>query len=587
MINDAFLQELKPDGATENAASARLLHLLANGKTSHDTIKDVLTFFQQLSGCEAVGVRIKDEDDFPYFQTVGFPPEFVEAENYLCARDTDGEVTKDSAGNPMLECMCGNILCGRFDAGKPFFTSKGSFWTNSTSALLNITPKADLLSGMRNRCAREGYESLALIPLHNNADIIGLIQLNDRCPGRFSGASIGLMEVLADAMTAAVLRRREEETLRKREEHCRAMVEAFHGLLYICSADYRIVFLNDAMKERVGRDATGEFCYQALHGLDAVCPWCVNAIIFAGQSHRWELQSPKDGRWYEVSNTPIWKRNKVVAKQAMIVDITERRMLHEELLAKQKALEEANDLLEVRVAERTSKLEAAIREQESFSYSVSHDLRAPLRHINSFSAILSEDFADEIPPAAKPYLDRIRTASKRMGDLIDHLLELSRVGRAKLKRLPVNLSELAESVLSGFRETEPDRVVETFVEGNVQVMGDPELLRQLLENLLGNAWKYTSKTPHPKIELGSLIRGGRMVIYVKDNGVGFNMQYKDKLFVAFQRLHSAEFEGEGIGLKTAQRIVERHDGEIWAEGEEGAGASFYFTLRGRHKRPVV
>ncbi|MBJ6749855.1 sensor histidine kinase [Geomonas anaerohicana] len=578
MMTEALVQELKEDGACHHAASTRLLNLLATAKTSQDAIASVLSFFQQLSGCEAAGVRIRDEDDFPLFKTLGFSSEFVEAETYLCARDVDGDVTKDSTANPILECMCGNILCGRFDASKPFFTSRGSFWTNSTSMLLKNTPQGDLLTKTRNRCSQEGYESVALIPLRHDESIVGLLLLNDRRQDRFTEEVLALIEALADGMTAAVLRRREEERLRKREEHCRAMVTAFHGLVYICTADYRIEFLNEAMKEHIGRDATGDLCYQALHGLDAVCPWCVNEIVFAGQNHRWVVQSPKDMRWYEVSNAPIWKKNKVIAKQAMIVDITERQRLHQELLEKQKALEEANDLLEVRVAERTSKLEAAIREQESFSYSVSHDLRAPLRHINSFSAILHEEFAHQLTPTAKTYLDRIRTASNRMGDLIDHLLELSRVGRAELKRLPINLSELAASVLGGLQETDPNRVVETFVAQDVRVLGDHELLRQLLENLLGNAWKYTSKTADAKIEFGTSMRGQTLVIYVKDNGAGFDMQYKDKLFVAFQRLHNSEFEGEGIGLKTVQRIVERHGGEIWAEGKVGGGATFSFSL---------
>ncbi|BCO11150.1 Multi-sensor signal transduction histidine kinase [Citrifermentans bremense] len=581
MTTEDLLQDLKKKGELDERhllASIRLLHLLASGKSSEEVMSTLLPFFQELSGCEAVAVRLREEEDYPYFHTLGFASEFVNAESHLCAKDLAGQIKRDNIGNPVLECMCGNILCGRFDHGKPFFTPNGSFWTNSTSELLEGTTEEDLQSRTRNRCSAEGYESVALVPLHHNEEIIGLIQFNDRRKDRFSKGFISLVELLADSVTVAVVRRWEEDSLRKREEYYRAMVTAFDGLIYICSADYRIEFLNEALKRRIGHDATGEPCYEALHGLDAICPWCKNDLIFAGESHRWVVQSPKDNRWYEVSNTPIRKNNKIVSKQAMIMDVTERQQLHEEILRKQQDLILANDLLESRVAERTANLEAAMREHESFSYSVSHDLRAPLRHINSFSAIMMEELADELPPTSKDYLERIRSASNRMGGLIDHLLELSRVGRAALKLEPVDLSEMAASILTVLQEMEPKRTVKIFVEEDMRVLGDRTLLQQLLQNLLGNAWKYTSKTVNAHIEFGSSKRGEGAVFYVKDNGAGFDMQYKDNLFVAFQRLHTGEFEGEGIGLTTAQRIIQRHSGDIWAEGEVGKGATFYFTL---------
>jgi signal transduction histidine kinase len=239
-------------------------------------------------------------------------------------------------------------------------------------------------------------------------------------------------------------------------------------------------------------------------------------------------------------------------------------------------LEIANEQLEQRVNERTAELEALVRDQESFSYSVSHDLRAPLRHINGFSAILVEEYAHYLPIEARQYLDRITSASSRMGALIDHLLELSRVGRTEIKPGPVNLSELAHATLTMLRETESSRILEVRIEENLSVFGDPALLRQLLQNLLGNAWKYTSAKPLTRIEFGFLAEAS--VFFIKDNGAGFDMAYKHNLFRAFERLHGAEFEGNGIGLSTAQRIINRHGGEIWAEASVGQGATFYFTL---------
>ena len=229
-------------------------------------------------------------------------------------------------------------------------------------------------------------------------------------------------------------------------------------------------------------------------------------------------------------------------------------------------------------------LEATNHELEAFSYSVSHDLRAPLRSIDGFSQMLLEDYADEFDEEGKDYLGRVRAASQRMGRLIDDLLGLSRVTRGTMNRERVNLSALAEEVAEGSREAKPEGEVEFSAQKGVEVWGDPRLLRVALENLIGNAWKFTAKESEARIEFGvdeELSRRGRVpVYYVRDNGAGFEMAYADKLFGAFQRLHgSDEFEGTGIGLATVQRIVHRHGGRIWARGEVGRGATFYFTLR--------
>jgi signal transduction histidine kinase len=236
------------------------------------------------------------------------------------------------------------------------------------------------------------------------------------------------------------------------------------------------------------------------------------------------------------------------------------------------------------LAEANRELETTNKELESFSYSVSHDLRAPLRSIDGFSQILLEDYADELDEEGRDYLGRVCASSQRMGRLIDDLLSLSRVTRGAMRRERVSLSALAEEVDEGFREANPDRRVEFSAQRGLDVWGDPRLLRVALVNLIGNAWKFTEKEPEARISFGmdeklsqrSLVP----IYYVRDNGAGFNMAYADKLFGAFQRLHAAdEFEGTGIGLATVQRIVRRHGGQIWAEGEVGCGATFYFTMR--------
>ena len=219
------------------------------------------------------------------------------------------------------------------------------------------------------------------------------------------------------------------------------------------------------------------------------------------------------------------------------------------------------------------------QELEAFSYSVAHDLRAPLRGIHGFSTALLEDFGDTLDDGAKAFLNRIRAAADRMAELIDALLALSRVSRAELRREEVNLSRMADAVMRQLRASQPERHVEFVNPPEIVASGDAPLLNVLLENLLGNAWKFTGGRPLARIEFGSVQKDGATVYYVRDDGAGFNMAYGDKLFAPFQRLHSGhEFPGTGIGLATVQRVVRRHHGRVWAEAVVAQGATFFFTL---------
>ncbi|HMQ56174.1 MAG TPA: PAS domain S-box protein, partial [Anaerolineae bacterium] len=226
-----------------------------------------------------------------------------------------------------------------------------------------------------------------------------------------------------------------------------------------------------------------------------------------------------------------------------------------------------------------TELQAANKELEAFSYSVSHDLRAPLRAIDGFSQALLEDYTAQLDAEGQRYLQRVRAASQRMAELIDDLLTLSRIARSEMHREAVNLSELAQAVIETLGQAEPERAVEVVIAPGLVVWADARLLRAALENLLGNAWKFTARQPQARIELGRMTQTDQTVYFVRDNGAGFDMAYADKLFGAFQRLHSpADFAGSGIGLATVQRIIHRHGGRIWAEGEVDHGATFYFTL---------
>lgn len=242
-------------------------------------------------------------------------------------------------------------------------------------------------------------------------------------------------------------------------------------------------------------------------------------------------------------------------------------------------LQTAKENLEALVSFRTRELVNVNRELESFSYSVSHDLRAPLRSIDGFSLILLEDYADCVDEVGKDYLARIRTSSQRMSCLISDLMKLSRITTTELENQTVNLTELAQTSIKNIKEQEPNREIEVVIQQGVEASGDPHLLGIVFDNLIGNAWKYTAKTEHARIEFGAAATESGTEYYIKDNGAGFDMQYSGKLFEAFSRLHKAsEFEGSGIGLATVKRIIDRHSGKIRAEAEVNKGAVFYFTL---------
>ncbi len=235
--------------------------------------------------------------------------------------------------------------------------------------------------------------------------------------------------------------------------------------------------------------------------------------------------------------------------------------------------------LEAVVAERTRELATAVKELESFTYSVAHDLGAPLRAINSFSRVLIEDYADRFEGEPLDYLRRICRASERMGHLIDDLLKLSKVGRGEVERQPVDLSALAAEIGARLAERNPERDVRLHIEPGLTARGDVRLLTIALENLLDNAWKFTRRRKVAEIRFFAVDQDGRRAFRISDNGSGFNMRYRDKLFAPFQRLHrNDEFEGTGIGLVTVSRILARHGGEVGIEAVEGQGATVSFTL---------
>ena len=297
----------------------------------------------------------------------------------------------------------------------------------------------------------------------------------------------------------------------------------------------------------------------------------------------WTVELPirtKSGRvkWMRGQSVPKPLDDGSVTWDGVMIDVSAQKQAEQ-------AIQMLNERLERRVAERTAELSAAYKELESFSYSVSHDLRAPLRAIDGFSRLLLEDHARGLDADAMRLLERVSAAAQRMGQLIDDLLSLSRVTRSEPKRVRADMSAIAHAIVAELEHDAAQRVVDVRIEPDMICFADPNLLRIALYNLLGNAWKFSSKRDRALIEVGTLRNGGKTVYYVRDNGAGFDMKHAGKLFGAFQRVHSSrEFDGTGIGLATVSRIIDRHGGAVWAQAEVDRGATFYFTLSGSEQR---
>jgi PAS domain S-box-containing protein len=286
------------------------------------------------------------------------------------------------------------------------------------------------------------------------------------------------------------------------------------------------------------------------------------------------IHKRRDGTEFPAEDTArVFKIDDKTYLQIIIRDITERKSKEAEYI-------QLNQSLEERVRERTSQLENANRELEAFAYSVSHDLRAPLNGIDSWSKALVEDYHDKLGEKGFQILNRIRSETQRLGQMVEDLLKFSRETRSELNIQNINFTEMVQNVSNRLEQANPARKMQLVIHPDMQVLGDSRLLEIVVTNLLDNALKFTSKKPLAVILVGEIHKDGKKVFFVRDNGAGFDMAYAHKLFKVFQRLHkSTEFPGTGVGLATVQRIIARHGGKIWAESQEDQGATFYFTLK--------
>jgi PAS domain S-box-containing protein len=342
--------------------------------------------------------------------------------------------------------------------------------------------------------------------------------------------------------------------LSEREEGYSSMVKAFDGLVYICSEDYRIEFMNDELIKRTGYDATGKSCFKVLHDRDSVCPWCVNERVFKGETVRWEVQSPKDNRWYYIVNTPIYKADGRVSKQAMILDITDRREMEETL---------------ARSAEKI----------KLFAYSVSHDLKSPAAAIYGLTKRLHESYGDMLDEKGRGYCEQILKASLHVGVLIEKINAYIEAKEAPLRVEPIDLTEILQIIRDEFSPRLTIRQVTWVVpEIRPEIRADKLSIIRAFRNFVDNSLKYGGEDLS-EIRIAHRESDEFHTFSVSDNGVGIGGGDYERLFAPFRRdEHSRGVEGAGLGLAIVNEIAERHKGRVWAEPGKDKGTSFYLSI---------
>jgi PAS domain S-box-containing protein len=574
-------------GEKQRELPLQLLEILNRGGDQRQLIRDIVMLIKEFSGFEAVGIRIKAGEDFPYYETQGFGEDFLRSESSLCAYDLNGQLLRDEIGNPLLECMCGNIICGRFDPQEPLFTQGGSFWTNSTTELLGSTTEADRQARTRNRCNGEGYESVALIPLKFQGTIVGLLQLNDKRRDRFTQQLIGYYEGIGQSIGLLLARKKAEEALKDSEKHYAALVENLTDAVFLFK-DGVITWCNDRVEDIYGYPKNGLLGKHA----SFFYPSDVNPDEFT----RILSSALKEQRLFNGTTRFQRKNGSIVDIEYSLSQICGEAPL--EIIAV------ARDITESKLVEREhermlSELVEKTKELEQIIYVTSHDLRSPLVNIQGFTrelgqactqlyealnnkdvpSALRERLAPTLNEDVPSALQHILASSSKMNSLLSGLLRLSRLGRAALKIKRLGMNKLMAEVVASFEFQVKESGVKIRVEELPPCYGHETQINQVFSNLLDNSLKFLDPNRPGVITISGKEDKGLAIYCVEDNGIGIADKDRERIFEIFCRLDPDDGIGEGLGLTIVRKILDRHSGKVWVESEPGKGSRFFVSLQ--------
>jgi PAS domain S-box-containing protein len=562
----------------ERDATVRMLKLINQPTPLDELMREVTLLLREWSGCLSVGIRLIDGEDFPCYETRGFPPEFVESERHLCQHDHHGQLVRDAAGNPELDCMCGNIIRGRFDPAKPFFSPHGSFWTNSTTQLLATTVEADRQALTRHRCLCEGHESVALVPLRAGETRYGLLQLNDRRKNSFSPERIATLEAMADSLAIAISQRQDQAARQFSEERFRRLLESTTDYSYAVErCDGRQVQTrHGAGCEKVTGYTSEEFAAHPSLWLDMVVPEDRAAVVdFANAIDHGKNPPPIEHRIVHKNGAIHWVRNTVVSRPAptgrgyvhdgLISDVTDRRRLESQL-------------------QQAQKMEAMGQLAGGVAHDFNNILATMLMELGLLRAEpgLSENIREG--------LHDLETSVGRATGLTRQILAFSRRQVMQMKPLRLDLLLMDLHKMLGRMLGETIRIdLHASPEGN-PIKGDAGMIEQVIMNLCVNARDAMPAGGRIGLRVATIILGaaeiagnpearqGRFVrLSVSDTGCGMNGQVRQHLFEPFFTTKEIG-KGTGLGLSTVYGIVKQHDGWIEVQSQKGKGSTFHMLL---------
>jgi PAS domain S-box-containing protein len=567
-VFDVITERKRNEAARE--ATVELLRICNLAGDLPMLMRELMTFFQAITGCEAVGVRLRDGDDFPYYLTRGFPHEFVLVEKHLCSFDRKGGLVRDDSGSPVLDCMCGNVLCNRFDPGKPFFTSRGSFWSNCTTELLASTTDADRLARTRNRCNSEGYESVALIPFRYHGETNGLFQFNDRRKGRFTAERIALLEDLVAYVAVALAKLKTDEALRESNERFRMIFEHSIDAVMLTRTDGTVLAANPEAC-RIFRMGEAEICRAGRAGLvDSEDPRMLPLLDERTRTGRCRGEITMirgDGSRFpaEISSAVFTDREGVQKTSLVIRDVTERKKLEEQV-------------------RQSQKMEAV----GQLAGGVAHDFNNMLNVILGYAEMAQLHLSPGDPLSSS--LQEIRKAGERSAALTRQLLAFAR--RQESVPAIINLNEVITDQLKLLQRLIGEDVPIKFspAPGIWNTRIDPSQIDQLLANLAVNARDAIAGTGTIAIETANVtldesdvrflddgVPGEYVLVTFCDTGAGMTTDTLERIFEPFFTTKEPG-KGTGLGLSTVYGIVKQNGGIIQVYSEPGIGTMFRIYL---------